>query len=110
VINLLETLKQLLDIGDNSKDALLNIYIDRATLIIQQYLNRGQTTEEVQDLYSTSIIYIVEKAYNTKNNTKDGIKQIQQGQRNVVYRDNVDLFFIDDTVKSMLPLPLIGLM
>lgn len=107
---MLETLKQLLDIEDNSKDTLLNIYIDRATLVIQQYLNRGQTTEEVQDLYSTAIIFLAEKAYNTKKNTKDGIKQIQQGQRNVIYRDNVDLFSIDDTVKSMLPLPLIGLM
>ncbi|WP_160678751.1 head-tail connector protein [Clostridium sp. C8-1-8] len=107
---MLETLKQLLDIEDNSKDTLLNIYIDRATLVIQQYLNRGQTTDEVQELYSTAIIYLVEKAYNTKNNTKDGIKQIQQGQRNVIYRDNVNLFSIEDTVKSMLPLPLIGLM
>jgi uncharacterized phage protein (predicted DNA packaging) len=107
---LLETLKQLLGIEDNSKDALLNVYIDRATLIIQQYLNREQTTDEVQELYSTAIIYFVEKAYNTKNNTKDGVKQIQQGQRNIVYKDNVDIFSIDDTVKSMLPLPLIGLM
>jgi uncharacterized phage protein (predicted DNA packaging) len=107
---MLEILKQLLGITDNSKDALLNIYIDRATLIIQQYLNREQTTDEVQELYSTAIIYLVEKAYNTKNNTKDGVKQIQQGQRNVVYRDNVDIFVLDDTVKFMLPLPLIGLM
>lgn len=107
---MLETLKQLLGITDNSKDTLLNIYINRASLVIQNYLNRDQSIDEVQQLYSIAIITMVEKAYNLQVNTKTGIKQFQQGQRNVIYQDNVSSFVLDVTTKSMLPLPLIGLM
>lgn len=110
---IIDDIKALLDIdiADVSKDSILNIYIKRAITLIKNYLNNPTyTVDYIQANFNDAIIELVVNAYNVKKNTKDGIKQEQQGSRNVVYKDNNTAFVIDDSIKNLLPLPYAKLM
>lgn len=108
---MLEDIKTLLEISDTSKNNMLNIYIRKATTSIENYLNNDTFDNDyIQTNFSDAIIELVVNAYNIKKNTKDGIKQVQQGQRNVVFKDDTTAFEIDDTIKNLLPRPYLKLM
>ncbi len=101
---MLEDIKILLEINDNSKDTILNIYIRKATTLIK---NRYRNNPNFDDIYIQSnfqdaIIDIVVNAYNIKG--KENIKAITQGARSVTYSDNT-AFCITDSVANLLPTP-----
>lgn len=105
---MLEDIKTLLGVADEN---ILNIYIRKAITVIKNYLtNDSFDNDYIQSNFSDAIIELVVKAYNVNKNTKDGIKQEQQGSRNIVYKDNSSAFVIDDSVKRLLPLPYAKLM
>lgn len=102
---MLEDIKTLLDIKDDSKDNILNIYIRKGTILIQNYLNNPTfTVEYIQQNFQDAIIDIVVNAYNFKDNKN--IKSITQGARSVAYSDST-AFAITDSVANMLPTPYI---
>lgn len=101
---ILDDVKALLDIKDDEQDPRLNIYIRKATISIQNYLNNPNfTIEYIQNNFQDAVIDIVTNAYNMKG--KDNIKQEQQGSRNIVYKDNITAFIITKSVANLLPLP-----
>lgn len=102
---MLEDIKTLLEINDTSKDAILNIYIRKATTLIKKYLNNSNFDDTyIQTNFSDAIIDIVVNAYNFKG--KENIKSITQGARSVTYADNT-AFCITDSVANLLPIPFI---
>ncbi|MBU5485966.1 phage head-tail connector protein [Clostridium sp. MSJ-11] len=102
---MLEDIKTLLNIQDNSKDSNLNIYIRKAITLIQNYLNNSAfTVEYIQTNFSDAIIDIVVNGYNFKDNKN--IKSMTQGARSVAYADNT-AFIITDSVANLLPTPYI---
>lgn len=108
---MLEDIKTLLELADTSKDAILNIYIRKAIVCIKNYLNNASLDNDyIEANFSEAIIELVVNAYSIKQNTKNGIKQEQQGSRNTVYKDNNTTFLIDDSIKNLLPLPYVKLM
>lgn len=108
---IIDDIKTLLEITDTSKDNILNIYIRKSTTVIKNYLNNSTFDDAyIQANFADAIIELVVSAYNVKQNTKDGVKQEQQGSRNIVYKDNNSIFAIDDSIKNLLPLPYVKLM
>lgn len=100
---MLEDIKILLDIKDNSKDTILNIYIRKSTTLIKNYLNNPSFDDNyVQANFADAIIDIVVNAYNTKG--KENIKAMTQGARSVTYADNT-AFCVTDSVANLLPIP-----
>ncbi|ERI90989.1 hypothetical protein HMPREF1982_03551 [Clostridiales bacterium oral taxon 876 str. F0540] len=100
---IIDDIKTLLDIQDNSKDNIFNIYIRRATTVIQNYLNNSTFTGEyIETNFPDAIIDIVVNAYNFKG--KNNIKSITQGARSVTYSDNT-AFCVTESVANMLPTP-----
>ncbi|KEH95744.1 hypothetical protein Z962_07925 [Clostridium botulinum C/D str. BKT12695] len=98
---MLEDIKILLNINNNSKDSILNIYIRKATTLIQNYLNKF-TCDYIQQNFQDATIDIVVNAYNFKDNKN--IKSMTQGAKSVTYSDNT-AFVITDSVASLLPMP-----
>lgn len=105
---IIDDIKTLLNITDNSKDSTLNIYIRKASTTIQNYLNNPNfTIDYIQQNFQDAIIEMIENAYNINTNTKNGIKQEQQGSRTTIYKDDTSTFVINDSIKNLLPLPYI---
>ncbi|AAO36100.1 hypothetical protein DP149_10225 [Clostridium tetani] len=100
---MLKDIKILLNINDNSKDSILNIYIRKATTLIQNYLNNYNfKSDYIQANFKDAIIDIVVSAYNFKDNKN--IKSKTQGARSITYADNT-AFTITDSVANLLPMP-----
>lgn len=105
---LLDSIKLALSITDTSKDNLLNLYIDKATLIIFNYLNDDSIDKEyIKNNFSLAINELVVSAYNKNKNLQNkGIKAITQGQRAITYSGDASaLFTIDSDVADLLPKP-----
>lgn len=100
---LLEDIKILLEITDNTKDVLLNLYMRRAITIIKNYINNDNFTQDyIEQNYSDAIIELVVMAY--RNKGKENIKSTSQGARSVTYTDG-STFSITESVKTLLPTP-----
>ncbi|WP_282804271.1 phage head-tail connector protein [Clostridium tetani] len=100
---MLKDIKILLNINDNSKDSILNIYIRKATTLIQNYINNPNLAiDYIQQNFQDAIIDIVINAYNFKDNKN--IKSMTQGARSITYADNT-AFVITDSVANLLPTP-----
>ncbi|MHC1683423.1 MAG: phage head-tail connector protein [Clostridiaceae bacterium] len=104
--SVLDDIKTLLEILDNTKNDLLNLYIRKAKLVVKKYLNNNTFDDVyIETNFPDAIIELVVNAYNIKKNTKDGIKQEQQGSRNKVYKDDTQTFVLNETIKNLLPIP-----
>ncbi|BDR72640.1 hypothetical protein K144316041_13480 [Clostridium tetani] len=100
---MLKDIKILLNINDNSKDSILNIYIRKASTLIQNYLNNPNfTTDYILVNFQDAITDMVVNAYNFKSNKN--IKSKTQGARSITYADNT-AFVITDSVANLLPMP-----
>lgn len=100
---MLEDIKTLLNIQDNSKDSILNIYIRKSTTLIQNYLNNPKFTDDyIKTNFQDAIIDIVVNAYNFKG--KENIQTEIQGSRHVTYFNNT-VFSVTDSVANLLPTP-----
>lgn len=103
---LLEKIKIELNIIDTTLDAKLNRYIDKAIVIIKNYLKNNNLEEEfIINNYSEAIISIACKLYNVAKT--GGIKSQTLGKKSITYSDSYDSgSIIDDTIKLLLPVPL----
>jgi hypothetical protein len=101
----LDDLKTLLgiEVTNTSKDSILNLHIRKAVTSIKNYL---QTEDDVQNLYPDAVIELAVFFY--LNNVNVNIKEETQGNRAIVYQDNLNL--ISTKVKALLPIPLIKIM
>ena len=100
---MLEDIKVLVGIKDDSKDDLISIYIRRAIKTIENYLNNEKFTKEyIKENFQDAIIAIVGNAYNLKDNKN--IKSVTQGNRSVTYAENT-AFYITDDIANLLPTP-----
>lgn len=102
---LLDKIKIELDIVDNNLDAKLARYIDKAIVIIRNYLKNPELEEDfILDNYSEAIIAIACRL-NSISKT-GGIKSQTLGKKSITYLDSFgNGNIIDDTIKLLLPVP-----
>lgn len=104
---MLEDIKILtgIDLEDDSKDDLLNLYIKRAIYTIKNYLNNDRLTDEdIETLHREAIVSLVVDAQRIESSGNKGIKSQTQGARSVTYADEKS-FSITDDIKAILPVP-----
>ena len=108
---LLDEIKELIGISDDSQDSKLELYIKIATQAIKNYLNNYNIDENyVKENYSGAVIMMVNNAYKSlKDNSNGNVKSMTQGNRSITYFDENSTFTIDKTVKSLLPAPYVRL-
>lgn len=105
---MIDKIKALLNITDDTKDIILDIYISRATTSISKYLNNSRITNEmILSNYEDAIIVLVENAYRTKGKTH--IKSYTQGKRSETFKDEFGINS-NEEVKNLLPRPYVRLM
>jgi hypothetical protein len=91
----LDDIKTIRNITDNSQDALLNLYIRRANIAIQHYLNADVDPETD---YPDAVIQFVIEALNRQGD--EGVKQSNMSSVQNTYE-----LGISESVKALLPLP-----
>lgn len=109
--SLIEKIKILASIEDDSSDEELRIHIENSINAIIVYLGHPSiSTEEVIHNYPNAIIQLVKRQYTTEKNKLEGITSMTQGNRSVSYSSAVSLSYtIDDSIKSLLPKPYVRL-
>lgn len=95
---MLDTLKMLLGITDDTQDALLQYYIDLSIISITNYLHR-----ELDAGTDTQVVYLAKYYYANKDSNSNSIQSIKQGQRSITY--NTSNKSIPYEIKMLLPLP-----
>ena len=104
---MIDSIKLLLGIEDNTQDELIGLYIDRAVVSIKNYLNTDKYKNvEIRDEFSEVIIALVENAHRESSSEFKGIKSKTQGARSITYADAKG-FAITDDIKMLLPTPYI---
>ena len=104
---MIDSIKALLSIKDNSQDDLITLYINRAITVIGNYINNKKYDKELIEVeFPEAIIALVENAYKENTSSTKGIKSKSQGARSITYADEKG-FTITDDIKSLLPTPFI---
>lgn len=109
---LLDDIKTVLGITDTSKDALLNIYINKGVVLITDYMNYPDppvtdpptpsvAPADITVAYPSAMIEYVTECYHKRGN--EGIRNSSQGSRIINYEDSG----LSKGVKSLLPSPYI---
>ena len=91
---MLELMKLLLGITDNSKDTILNFYIEKSILAIKNY----SCLETIPEEYNNAIVDLA--IYFYKHKDKIGITSMTQGSRSQSLVDS-----IPNSIKACLPKP-----
>jgi hypothetical protein len=106
---MLEDIKILLSITDDSKDNILNIYIRRAIKQIIGYKKNQTLINEayVTTNYSDAVVDMVVKAYQNKG--KENVKSQTQGERSITYSDG-STFIITDSIENLIGYPYLKMM
>lgn len=91
---MLDLIKMLLNVSDNSKDAILNHYLEKSVLSIKKYCNIDEIPEE----YNTSVVDLAMFYYKNRNDL--GITQQSQGSRSKTLEKG-----IPEVIKASLPVP-----
>lgn len=91
---MLELMKLLLGITDNSKDTILNFYIEKSILAIKNY----SCLDVIPEQYNNAVVDLA--IYFYKNKDKVGITSMAQGSRNQSIIDG-----IPESIKACLPKP-----
>lgn len=97
-MSVLDDVKIIKNISDNSKDNLINIYIRRAETLIKKHLNLKDGTENIQEAYPDAVICYVIECLTRKGN--ENLKQFQQGSRSGTYESG-----LSKEVINLLPVP-----
>lgn len=96
---MLEILKDLLNINDNSKDVVLGHYLSKSKKSIQSHLNyKDEEFTLIQNKFETQIVDLAEFYY--KNRKVKGVVQQSQGSRSQSMERGIPKEIIDS-----LPLP-----
>ena len=109
--SLIEKIKILASITDDSNDEELTIHVENSINAILVYLNHPSiSAEEVIHNYPNAIIQLVKRQYNSDKNGLEGVTSMSQGSRSISYSSAVSLSYtIDDSIKSLLPKPYVRL-
>ena len=109
--SLIERIKILASISDDSNDEELIIHIENSINAILVYLNHPSiSAEEVIHNYPNAIIQLVKRQYNSDKNGLEGVTSMSQGSRSISYSNAIALSYtIDDSIKSLLPKPYVRL-
>lgn len=91
---MIETIKELLGITDNSKDTILNHYLSKSQNAIKTYCN----IDIIPEQYNPSIVDLAIFYY--KNRNSEGITQQSQGSRSQTLEKG-----IPESIKASLPIP-----
>ncbi|MCH3962687.1 MAG: phage head-tail connector protein [Clostridium sp.] len=102
-MTVLDDIKTIRNISDNSKDNLINIYIRRAETLIKEYLNLNDDSTDIQEAYPDAVVCYVIECLTRKGN--ENIKQFQQGARSGTYETG-----LSKEVISLLPAPYVRMM
>ena len=105
--SLIERIKLLASITDDSSDEILTIHIENSINAIIVYLNNPKLSpEEVIHNYPNAIIQLVKRQFCADSQGLNGITSMSQGNRSVSYSDAMTLAYtIDDSIKALLPRP-----
>ena len=103
-MTVLDDVKVIRNISDNSKDSLINVYIRRAETLIKEYLNlKSNDATDIQETYPDAVVaYAVECL--TRKGTEN-LKQFQQGNRSGTYETG-----LSKEVINLLPAPYVRMM
>ena len=105
--SLIEKIKILASIQDDSSDEMLRIHIENSINAIIVYLNNPNLSiEEVIHNYPNAIIQLVKRQFEADTQGLNGVTSMSQGSRSVSYSDAITLAYtIDDSIKALLPKP-----
>lgn len=99
----IDDIKALKHISDNSQDNILSIYIRRADTAIGQYLNDGSDSTAIETNYPDAVIAYAIEALNRQGDEGVKVSEISSVQ-------NTYELGISETVASLLPPPSVTLM
>lgn len=102
-MTVLDDIKTLKNIVDESKDGQINIYIRRAETLIREYLNLKDTSVDIQEVYPDAVVCYVIECLTRKGN--ENLKQFQQGNRSGTYESG-----LSKEVIALLPAPYVRMM
>jgi len=103
-----------IEVLDEDKDAILTIFKNRAITVVKNYLNvASYESTYIEETFPEAIIELVYNAYAVKG--KENIQSESQGSRSVTYKGftsyaDGSTFAITQSIKTLLPLPSIGMM
>lgn len=109
--SLIEKIKILASIQDDSCDEELTIHVENSINAILVYLNHPSISrEEVVHNYPNAIIQLVKRQYEADAQGLNGVTSMSQGSRSISYSSAISLSYtIDDSIKSLLPKPYVRL-
>ncbi|WP_333861748.1 phage head-tail connector protein [Clostridium sp.] len=86
-VNMLENIKDVLEIIDNSKDKLINRYISKVTQKVLNYCNLKELPIELQGFVEDKVISIMQyKLQSTSSdNSSREVKSIQRGDTKIEF-------------------------
>lgn len=82
-------------------DIVIEFNINKACISINNYLNKTFEKDEIIEKYQSAVIQFC--ANSITNYQNKNVKSMTQGQRSVVFSDNV--LMLGDDVKALLPKP-----
>ena len=105
--SLIERIKLLASIEDDSSDEILRIHIENSINAILIYLNNPKLSiEEIIHNYPNAIIQLAKRQFCADKEGVSGVTSMSQGSRSVSYSDAISLSYaIDDSIKALLPKP-----
>lgn len=99
---MLELLKVLIGISDNTQDSVLGFFLELARNNIMLYLNRNDLNEVSEE------VILLLASYYYENRTRLGSKINSESQGDVSIKYNTYVTSIPEEFKGMLPLPRVG--
>ena len=92
---MLEIVKMLLEISDDSKDELLNHFINQALMVALSYCNTSALSTEYDGTIADLAVYLY------KNKDSVGYSQKTEGERGITFESGA----IPEYIKLALPIP-----
>jgi len=101
---IIDDLKLLLKLDQDSNVDVLNIYIRRAITFVRNYIN-DSTLEDIfiEANYADAIVMLVYNSYISKGT--ENVQSMSQGARSITYKNDSSGFTINSEIKTLLPLP-----
>lgn len=79
----LDNVKTLLDINDNSKDSILNLYLNRATNFVKDYCNTNELNSSLDEIVEDIAIFLY------RNKGVENVESETKGSLSENYRENL---------------------
>ncbi|AZV57930.1 phage head-tail connector protein [Clostridium sp. AWRP] len=80
---MLENIKDILEIQDDSKDKIISEYIEKVTQKVLNYCNIKSLPKKLEEFVEDKVISIIQ--YKLKNSNNKEVKSIQRGDTRIEY-------------------------